>query len=61
VSPAEAEERLLTCIDKILREMEHEDYIKIEEQLKSKKVDVEMMEVEIAPTEPVKRGRPRKS
>jgi IS4 transposase len=61
VSPAEAEERLLVCIDKILREMEHEDYIKIEEQLKSKKVDVEMMEVEIAPTEPVKRGRPRKS
>ena len=61
VSPAEAEERLLTCIDKILREMEQEDYIKIEEQLKSKKVDVEMMEVEIAPTEPVKRGRPRKS
>jgi hypothetical protein len=61
VSPAEAEERLLVCIDKILREMEHEDYVKIEEQLKSKKVDVEMMEVEIAPTEPVKRGRPRKS
>jgi hypothetical protein len=61
VSPAEAEERLLVCIDKILREMEHEDYNKIEEQLKSKKVDVEMMEVEIAPTDPVKRGRPRKS
>jgi len=61
VSPAEAEERLFTCIDKILREMEHEDYVKIEEQLKSKKVDVEMMEVEIAPAEPVKRGRPRKS
>jgi LPS O-antigen subunit length determinant protein (WzzB/FepE family) len=61
VSPAEAEERLLVCIDKILREMEHEDYVKIEEQLKAKKVDVEMMEVEIAPTEPVKRGRPRKS
>ena len=61
VSPAEAEERLLTCIDKILREMEQEDYVKIEEQLKAKKVDVEMMEVEIAPTEPIKRGRPRKS
>jgi hypothetical protein len=61
VSPAEAEERLLVCIDKILREMEQEDYIKIEEQLKSKKVDVEMMEVEIAPAEPEKRGRPRKS
>jgi hypothetical protein len=61
VSPAEAEERLFTCIDKILREMEHEDYVKIEEQLKAKKVDVEMMEVEIAPAEPVKRGRPRKS
>lgn len=61
VSPAEAEERLFTCIDKILREMEQEDYIKIEEQLKAKKVDVEMMEVEIAPTEPIKRGRPRKS
>jgi IS4 transposase len=61
VSPAEAEERLLVCIDKILREMEQEDYVKIEEQLKSKKVDVEMMEIEIAPTEPVKRGRPRKS
>jgi LPS O-antigen subunit length determinant protein (WzzB/FepE family) len=41
--------------------MEQEDYIKIEEQLKAKKVDVEMMEVEIAPTEPAKRGRPRKS
>jgi LPS O-antigen subunit length determinant protein (WzzB/FepE family) len=41
--------------------MEQEDYVKIEEQLKSKKVDVEMMEVEIAPTEPIKRGRPRKS
>jgi hypothetical protein len=61
VSPAEAEERLFTCIDKILREMGQEDYIKIEEQLKAKKVDVEMMEVEIAPTEPIKRGRPRKS
>jgi len=61
VSPAEAEERLFTCIDKILREMEHEDYVKIEEQLKSKKVDVEMMEVEIAPAEPEKRGRSRKS
>jgi hypothetical protein len=41
--------------------MEHEDYVKIEEQLKAKKVDVEMMEVEIAPAEPEKRGRSRKS
>ena len=61
VSPAEAEERLFACIDKILREMEQQDYIKLEEQLKANKVDVEMMEVEIAPTEPIKRGRPRKS
>jgi len=33
----------------------------MEEQLKAKKADVEMMEVEIAPAEPEKRGRSRKS
>lgn len=61
VSPAEAEERLYAVVNKILHEMEVEDYVKIEEQLKSKKVEFEMMEVEIATPEPAKRGRPRKS